>query len=80
MSNGAVDLRIRVLVICRAVGLKVVSLKEVVGLVITAAEAVVLMSNAVRVIMIAVHFDVLVLRVVHRCSVVRQCGVFFSGA
>ena len=81
MSNDAVDLKIRVLVICRAVGLKVIGLKEVVvGLVITCtAEAVVLMSNAVRVIMSAGHLDVLVFRTVLGCSV-RQCRNFSCGA
>ena len=81
MSDGAVDLKIRVLVIRGAVGMKVVGLKEVVvaGLVIT-AEAIVLMSNAVRVIMIVGHLDVLVFRAVLRCTVVRQCGNFSCGA
>ena len=68
MSNDVIGLKIRVLVIFRAVGLKVV------GLVIT-AEAVVLMSYTVWVIMtITGHLDILVFRGVLGCSVpvVRQ--------
>ena len=78
MSNDAVDLKIRVLVIGGAVGLKVV------GLVITAeaAAAAGSMSNAVSVNVIAGHFlDILVFRGVLSCSVAFRYrnGVFFSG-
>ena len=73
MSNGAVDLKIRILVICRAVGLKVV------GLVITAG-AVGLMGNrtgrAGSGRRVAGRLDVLVFRPVLRCSVVRNCEIF----
>ena len=72
VSNEAVVLKIRVLVNCRAVGLKVI------GLVIT-AKAVVLISNTVRGIMIACYLDVLVFRGVLGCSVVRHYREFFSG-
>ena len=73
MSNDAVDLKIRVLVIGGAVDLKVV------GLVIT-AEAVDLMSNpgwAGSSRRVAGRLDVLVFRAVLRCSVVRQYRIFF---
>ncbi len=79
-SNGAVDMKIRVMVISRAVGVKVVSL-------VIRAEAVGVMNNtgtgtnswAGSGRQLAGRLDILVFRGVLGCSVVLQYWIFFCG-
>ena len=83
ISNGAVDLKIRVLVICRAVDLKVVGLEiitaKAVGLMNNAGTGTCISSRAGSGRQLAGRLDILVIRGVLGCSVVLQYWIFFCG-